>query len=156
MGDFIIVNFDTGNPEQILSVNNRSDFEEAGWFKAQEGRVVALDLPANYSHEDIFQTSYWEASEQQWKTRSAQPTGFYVWTAEKKWEVDSDKVMATLRQERNSRLQVTDWTQTADAPFTDEKKAEWATYRQALRDITKDVSATLDTLVGFNWPTQPS
>ena len=154
MGDWVIIDFDSGNPEQILSVNNKADFEEAGWYKGT-GKI-AVDLPSNYSRQDILETSYWEQSELQWKTRSAKPTGFYVWTDAKKWELDRDMVMATLRAERNMRLAECDWTQTVDAPFTDEKKAEWVTYRQALRDITKDVSATLDTLVGFNWPTQPS
>ncbi len=28
-----------------------------------------------------------------------------------------------------------DWTQTTDAPLSESKKAEWATYRQALRDM---------------------
>ena len=154
MGDWVIIDFESGNPEQILSVNNKADFEEAGWYKG--AGKIAVDMPSNYSRQDILETSYWEQSELQWKTRSAKPTGFYVWTGAKKWELDSGRVMATLRAERNMRLAECDWTQTADAPFTDEKKAEWATYRQALRDITKDVSATLDTLVGFNWPTQPS
>ena len=42
------------------------------------------------------------------------------------------------RNYRNTILQNSDWTQLADAPLTAEKKAEWATYRQALRDITSD------------------
>lgn len=154
MGDWVIIDFDSGNPEQILSVNNKADFEEAGWYKGT-GKI-ARELPSNYSRQDILETSYWEQSELQWKTRAAKPTGFYVWTEDKKWELDSARVMPALRAERNMRLAECDWTQTVDAPFTDEKKAEWATYRQALRDITKDVSATLDTLVGFAWPTLPS
>jgi|TARA_R100000808_G_scaffold13142_1_gene32158 hypothetical protein len=43
--------------------------------------------------------------------------------------------LSGLRQTRNSLLQVSDWTQTADSPLSDEKKAEWATYRQELRDF---------------------
>ena len=39
----------------------------------------------------------------------------------------------TVRQERNAKLSSSDWTQVADAPVD---KAVWATYRQALRDIT--------------------
>ena len=37
---------------------------------------------------------------------------------------------------RNNELTATDWTQLPDSPLTTEKKAEWAVYRQALRDIT--------------------
>jgi hypothetical protein len=39
-----------------------------------------------------------------------------------------------IRSQRNQLLKDCDWTQLADAPVD---KAEWATYRQELRDITK-------------------
>ena len=64
--------------------------------------------------------------------------------------------MADLRQQRTIKLVLSDWTQMADSPLTDEKKAEWAIYRQSLRDITEDVSDSLDTLENFGWPIQPS
>jgi len=44
--------------------------------------------------------------------------------------------IAYLRPSRNDILTRTDWTQAADSPLSDSKKAEWATYRQALRDMT--------------------
>ena len=40
---------------------------------------------------------------------------------------------------RNKKLAKSDWTQAPDSPLSDTKKAEWATYRQALRDLTKTV-----------------
>ena len=40
-----------------------------------------------------------------------------------------------MRKLRNIFLRASDWTQMADSPLTVEKKAEWATYRQALRDL---------------------
>ncbi len=46
------------------------------------------------------------------------------------------------RELRNSLLSETDWTQITDSPLNDSKKAEWVTYRQALRDLTKHT----------NWP----
>ena len=39
---------------------------------------------------------------------------------------------------------------------TDEKKADWVTYRQALRDITKNVADDTSTLENFAWPSEPS
>ena len=45
--------------------------------------------------------------------------------------------MEVLRIHRNWLLKDSDWTQFNDSPLSDSKKAEWATYRQALRDITK-------------------
>lgn len=40
------------------------------------------------------------------------------------------------RSERNALLAASDWTQVADVPMTDDKRAAWATYRQQLRDLT--------------------
>ena len=40
-----------------------------------------------------------------------------------------------IRAERNAKLSASDWTQLADASLTETKKAEWATYRQDLRDL---------------------
>jgi hypothetical protein len=60
---------------------------------------------------------------------------------------DAEQAKA-MREQRNQKLKDTDWTQVADAPVD---KAPWATYRQALRDISAQP--------GFpwtvNWPEQP-
>jgi hypothetical protein len=42
-----------------------------------------------------------------------------------------------IRADRNARLAICDWTQLPDAPLTNVQTSEWATYRQALRDITE-------------------
>ena len=49
-----------------------------------------------------------------------------------------------VRRTRNQKLKDSDWTQIADTALTDTKKAEWVTYRKALRDLP----ATR----GSNWP----
>ena len=41
-----------------------------------------------------------------------------------------------IRNKRNELLKESDWTQAIDSPLPDIKKAEWATYRQELRDLT--------------------
>ena len=41
---------------------------------------------------------------------------------------------------RNKKLAKCDWTQAPDSPLSEEKKKEWATYRQALRDLPKTVT----------------
>lgn len=56
-----------------------------------------------------------------------------------------------IRKVRDRLLTATDWTQGADSPLSDADKTAWATYRQALRDIT-DTYSSLDTVV---WPTKP-
>ena len=71
--------------------------------------------------------------------------------------------MQELKLERNRMLAYCDWTQANDSPLSDAKKKEWATYRQALRDITKTVDVDSITLIGaeinvssVNFPTKPS
>ena len=46
-----------------------------------------------------------------------------------------DVDMNNIRPDRNGLLAMCDWTQMPDSPLSDEKKAEWATYRQELRDM---------------------
>lgn len=58
------------------------------------------------------------------------------------------------REVRNSLLSETDWTQVTDSPLNDSKKAEWATYRQALRDLTNH--ANWPNLEESEWPQPPS
>lgn len=61
---------------------------------------------------------------------------------------------AFMRDKRTRKLILSDWTQVADSPLTDAKKAEWATYRQALRDLTNH--ANWPNLEETDWPVRPS
>lgn len=54
-----------------------------------------------------------------------------------------------IRRERNNLLAQCDWTQLSDCPVNN---ALWATYRQELRDITKQVGFPSEVV----WPSQPS
>ena len=60
--------------------------------------------------------------------------------------------MAEVKNYRNAQLSWSDWTQGNDSPLSDSKKTEWATYRQALRDVPANTSDTTN----VNWPTEPS
>ena len=68
-------------------------------------------------------------------------------TDEEKQEY-SDAIANNVRAQRNDLLKETDWTQVADAPVD---QTAWATYRQALRDITTQDGFPLT----VTWPTQP-
>lgn len=61
--------------------------------------------------------------------------------------------MGMMRQHRDRLLLKCDWTQAFDSPLTDAKKAEWATYRQELRDLPSSGLQLPDT---EGWPTPPS
>jgi len=62
--------------------------------------------------------------------------------------------LVILREQRDHLLLVSDWTQAADSPLSDAKKAEWATYRQALRDLPSKY-AELNDYHDVVWPTRP-
>ena len=71
------------------------------------------------------------------------------------------KPAAALRFERNMRLSECDWTRMDDNGLSTSKKNEWATYRQALRDLPASANPTLDDDEILNpssvtWPTKPS
>tara|TARA_B100002019_G_C21173831_1_gene549959 strand:+ start:266 stop:508 length:243 start_codon:yes stop_codon:yes gene_type:complete len=53
------------------------------------------------------------------------------------------------KAKRNSLLAQTDSMMVSDRGLSDEKKAEWITYRQALRDMD------FSDLNNLNWPTKP-
>jgi hypothetical protein len=54
-----------------------------------------------------------------------------------------------VREVRNQKLAETDWTQSRDITLSND--ADWKTYRQALRDITKDYKSLDD----VTWPEKP-
>ena len=58
-----------------------------------------------------------------------------------------DTQWQVIRTQRNQMLKDSDWTQVADAPVD---KTAWATYRQALRDITTQTDP-----FNVNWPSAP-
>ena len=61
-----------------------------------------------------------------------------------------DSAMAQLRATRNALLTACDWTQIPDCTIP--KKAEWATYRQTLRDFPATIS---DARANVTWPHNP-
>ena len=70
-------------------------------------------------------------------------------TAEETQQWD-DNIAAGNRNRRNALLTESDWTQVADAPVD---ATAWATYRQALRDIT--THANWPNLSDDDWPVKP-
>lgn len=70
---------------------------------------------------------------------------------------DAEKTADVLREVRNLRdfyLTSSDWTQMSDSPLSTAKKAEWATYRQALRDMPASNSDVTDESEVV-WPNKP-
>jgi hypothetical protein len=71
-------------------------------------------------------------------------------TDAEKQATDEAKAKA-VRAERNWRLTASDWTQLDDTPLSNTDKAQWAAYRQALRDVTEQVGFPWDVI----WPEPP-
>ena len=70
------------------------------------------------------------------------------------WEAEqeaADKDFTFTRSVRDGKLRDCDWTQMTDSPLTDEKKTEWATYRQELRDLPGSFTKVSEVV----WPDDP-
>lgn len=62
--------------------------------------------------------------------------------------------MSKVRVLRNKKIQTSDWTQMPDSPLTEAQRAEWAAYRQALRDVPQN-NANATSLDEVQWPLKP-
>ena len=63
----------------------------------------------------------------------------------------ADLDLQLVRGDRNSLLSGSDWTRLDDAALGDHTAEEWATYRQALRDLP----STTDRVSLIVWPNDP-
>lgn len=63
---------------------------------------------------------------------------------------EKDQQMAMVRAKRNKMLSDCDWTQMSDSPLSAQQKADWADYRQALRNVPSQEDP-----FAIVWPTAP-
>lgn len=63
---------------------------------------------------------------------------------------DIANLWENIRSRRDVELKDSDWTQLPDSPLPSDKKGEWQTYRQELRDITNQSDP--ESLI---WPIKP-
>lgn len=113
-----------------------------------EGCVGFADVPLG----DIdFSTSYWHIEDEVIRSRVPAPSIFHVWKGS--WEVDTDKLYASVKARRNQLLKMCDWTQIPDSPAD---SSAWAAYRQKLRDLPTTVTGNETSLEDVLWPTPPT
>lgn len=55
-------------------------------------------------------------------------------TSEEKYR--NDRLIVSMKTQRNFLLSISDWTQLPDSPLSEADKAKWLSYRAELRDIT--------------------
>lgn len=76
---------------------------------------------------------------------------YYKWDWQNAaWVYDDDAAIKAVTNQRDSSLRASDWTQLPDVPLAN--KAEWATYRQALRDVPQQSGYPQHVI----WPQKPS
>lgn len=68
------------------------------------------------------------------------------------WYVPDEVKADRIREERSRLLTESDYIMMPDYPITEPKRSEWETYRQALRDITKQSKFP----ISVEWPTKPN
>jgi hypothetical protein len=84
-----------------------------------------------------------------WVSDTPQPSEEAI--SQKMTELQNAEPMKILRKERNLRLSETDYMALSDVTMTD----AWKTYRQELRDITKQTPSD-DALSNITFPTKPT
>ncbi len=141
-----------GDVLQIYFVGAEHDIEAGR--KSDNMTVVFIEDDVGMNIGTFAELHYYDFPSGTWKTRTEKPGTYYTWQ-DASWKFEPAGFAALIRQQRNELLKETDWLQLPDAPITNEKKAEWATYRQALRDVpANSVSKTHANDVV--WPTPPT
>ena len=72
-----------------------------------------------------------------------------------KLEVLAQSAINQLRHHRNAKLAQTDWTQLPDVSLTQQQKDQWASYRQALRDMPDSFPDPMPPGYRPTWPQKP-
>lgn len=123
--------FDTFTTEQV---------KEYGWYPYEESPMPAHDQRTQNATSKIVLID---------------GIAKVVWTVKQKSaeqiEQETEEAWSGVRLLRDEMLAKTDWTHSGDSPLSPEKKAEWAAYRQSLREITKQSDPHQ-----IEWPTRPS
>ena len=127
-------------PENISELDNDELF-----FKISELEV------------SILLNSYYNNNE--FKQLPEKPSNYHIWNLEtEQWQEPENyqqllfnEAAGKVKQERQRLLATTDWTDTVSASTRLENYNAWQSYRQQLRDITKQEGYPFNVV----WPTQP-
>ena len=113
--------------------------------------ILALNPKAEFKYlDDDISTLEWLSNH-----TGDKPTASQINT--KKTELLAAEPKRLLRKLRTDKIKESDWMSNSDSPTM---SAEWKTYRQALRDITKQTPKLNETNddgpLDITWPTEPS
>lgn len=147
---FAFVNNDTGNVESIIDIGLFATNYTDGQV---QGEHTMFDVTDRSDLDVLMSERAYKNGE--WIMRPPQPNIHYDWdNATESW-VLSPRLMEEVRAKRNKLLLGSDWTQMPDAPLSDAAKAQWADYRQALRDLPQNVGE-ITSLGEVVWPIPPN
>jgi len=138
MKQFLIYKTATG---EILRTGLCADADIS--FQVQNEQETLLETTANFKLEYVVDGAV--------VPLPPKPGDSFVFDYTTKQWVDTrtnDTQWALVRDERNQKLQASDWTQMPDVAIPN--KTEWATYRQALRNVTNQPDP-----FSIVWPTPP-
>ena len=137
---------DNGEVQHVISLGADSDYVDGQTYHGLLAKQVSNDIDP----QELIETKYYRDG---WQARVARESQWQDWV-DYAWVFNSEKFISYVRSERDNKLWLSDWTQVPDSPLSDTDKAEWATYRQALRDVPENYSSatSIDDVV---WPTKP-
>ena len=137
---------DNGEVQHVISLGADSDYVDGQTYHGLLAKQVSNDIDP----QELIETKYYRDG---WQARVARESQWQDWV-DYAWVFNSEKFISYVRSERDNKLWLSDWTQVLDSPLSDTDKAEWATYRQALRDVPENYSSatSIDDVV---WPTKP-
>jgi hypothetical protein len=145
---FAQINIQTGEVLNVFNLQSAHGYTDG----AITDGILFKRLPPDTDDLEFQQTQYWR--DNQWNTRDKCPGPFYQW-ANYGWHLDMTSFWQGVKHRRQTLLSYCDWTQVADNQLTEEKRAEWRVYRQALRDLPTTQSS-LEHPSDLVWPTKPS
>lgn len=136
-----------GEVGYIISPAVDDDYIDNQVYGDYTARLISVDS----NDDDYIIRKYWDGNG--WADRGARPSDLHEWI-DGAWVLNLTYLFNEVRGERAKRLILSDWTQMPDSQLTDSEKAEWATYRQALRDVPAN-NANINSLDEVSWPTEP-
>jgi len=116
------------------------------------GTQTAVHLDYTADEDELQKRKYYKDGK--WHNRINKPSDYHDWT-NYAWVWNSDKYWEEVKSWRSHKLILSDWTVMVDSPLSDSKKTEWATYRQALRNVPA-TNSSITVLADVVWPTEPT
>ena len=110
--------------------------------------ILSLTPGAQFVSSTTYDSIQWHSSD------ITKPTESEITT--KIAELDAGEAKNLLRKDRNQLLTDCDWTRLDDNGIAADKKVEWATYRQQLRDLPATVTAAKSSFGVLGFSPEPS